>query len=136
MVLFFFLKFMFIIVSLHYPGSANAVDGAYSNENGDKVTDIESVTAVEKLQGSQFRVSAMNVSGKEFDSCLLLCLNIKLLLFFTVPSYDVHRKRSRFWRPNLLGNRCRFLQLPCSALQSNVSHLMFTTRYLLSINFW
>ena len=78
MVLFFFLKFVFIIVSLHYPGSANAVDGAYSNENGDKGTDIESVTAVEKLQGSQFRVSAMNVSGKEFD-----------LLFTSLPEHKI-----------------------------------------------
>lgn len=66
MVLFFFLKFMFIFVSLHYSGSANAVDG-YPNKNGDKGTNIESVTAVEKLQGSQFRISAMNVSGKEFN---------------------------------------------------------------------
>ena len=56
----FFFNFMFLFIAFYCFGSNHAVDG--ENENGHKGTNIESETTAENLQGSQFRISAMNVS--------------------------------------------------------------------------
>ncbi len=74
MVLFFF-DFKFLFIAFYCFGSNHAVDGENSNEYGRKGTNIESEPAAEKLQGSQFRISAMNVSLKQFDLLFSFHLN-------------------------------------------------------------